>query len=117
LRSIVTETEEVDDDLFNAVLRVETDLPIGPEQRVIVSLNQWSVETPEIYMFEAKRRSAISNTIEIPLEQMKPGEYLVRLLIDGAESQLVVDDNPQSPTYEWFIGPRVRIGIEEEEAP
>jgi Pvc16 N-terminal domain len=112
LRSTVTETEEVDDDLFNATLRVETDLPIGPDQRVIVSLNQWSVETPEIYMFEAKRRSVVSNTIEIPLEQMKPGEYLVRLLIDGAESQLVVDDNPQSPTYEWFIGPRIQINPE-----
>jgi hypothetical protein len=114
LRSTITETEEVDDDLFNATLQVETDLSIGLEQRVVVCLNEWSVETPGTYIFEARKRSTISQTVEILLEQMKPGEYLVRLLIDGSESQLVIDDNPQSPTYEWFIGPRVRIG---EEAP
>jgi hypothetical protein len=109
VRSVVSQIEEIDDDLFSATLHVETDLSIGPEQRVIVSLNEWSVENPAVYMFEAKRRSVVGNTVEIPLENMKPGEYLVRLLVDGAESQLVVDDDPRSPTYEWFVGPRIEI--------
>jgi hypothetical protein len=41
---------------------------------------------------------------------VKVGEYLVRLLVDGAESQLVVDNDPNSDTYEWFVGPRIAIG-------
>jgi Pvc16 N-terminal domain len=102
-------TEEVDDDLYNGILEVETNLAIGTSQRVIVSLNEWSVGSAVSYLFEAETRSQLTHMVRIPVENVKAGEYLVRLLVDGAESQLVVDNDPNSDTYEWFVGPRVAI--------
>ena len=32
-----------------------------------------------------------------------------RLMVDGAESQLHVDDDPDSVTYEWYVGPKVVV--------
>jgi hypothetical protein len=103
-------TEEVDDDVYNGVLEVEINLAIGPSQRIIVSLNEWSVGSSVSYLFEAERRSQVTQIVRIPLENVKMGEYLVRLLVDGAESQLVVDNDPHSETYEWFVGPKISIG-------
>ena len=45
----------------------------------------------------------------MPIRDVKPGEYLVRLLIDGAESQLEVDTEPGSPTQDWYVGPKILI--------
>jgi hypothetical protein len=76
---------------------------------VIAVLNEWSTADPQSYLFEALTRDAVSHSIVVPIDNIRSGDYLVRLLVDGAESQLEVDDNPDSPTYEWFIGPRVEI--------
>jgi Pvc16 N-terminal domain len=103
-------TDEVDDDVYNGVLEVEINLAIGTSQRVVVSLNEWTVGSSVSYLFEAERRSQVTQTVRIPMENVKAGEYLVRLLVDGAESQLVVDNDPNSETYEWFVGPRIAVG-------
>jgi hypothetical protein len=103
-------TDEVDDDVYNGVLEVEINLAIGTSQRVVVSLNEWTVGSSVSYLFEAERRSQVTQIVRIPMENVKAGEYLVRLLVDGAESQLVVDNDPNSETYEWFVGPRIAVG-------
>jgi hypothetical protein len=40
---------------------------------------------------------------------VRAGEYLVRVQVDGAESPLVVDGDPTSPTFNQFLGPLVTI--------
>jgi hypothetical protein len=103
-------TDEVDDDVYNGILEVEINLAIGTSQRIVVSLNEWTVGSSVSYLFEAEQRSQVTQIVRIPMENVKAGEYLVRLLVDGAESQLVVDNDPNSETYEWFVGPRIAVG-------
>src|SRR5262249_20233564 len=40
-----------------------------------------------------------------PNAPIPPGTYLLRVRIDGAESRLQVDLNPNSPTYLQYVGP------------
>lgn len=45
----------------------------------------------------------------IPIIDVKAGEYLVRLHVDGAESQLGIDTQPESLTFNWYNSPRIVI--------
>lgn len=90
-------------------LQLQTNLTIGAKQRVVMVLNEWQTESPASYLFDALNREQDGTLITIPFQAVKPGDYLVRLMVDGAESQLQVDDNPDSPTYEWYVGPRVTL--------
>lgn len=88
---------------------LESLLTIRPKQRVVLSLNEWSVDNPDHYLFEAKPRKKNTKTLVFPLTNIKTGEYLVRLHVDGAESKLEVDQNPESSTFNWYINPKVLI--------
>lgn len=105
----VLSVEGEDDEGRSAQLQVQTNLPIGAKQRVVAVLNEWAAEQPASYLFDAPNRDQDGNLLVIPLQAVKPGDYLVRLMVDGAESQLQVDDNPESPTFEWYIAPRITI--------
>lgn len=105
-----TTIAEVDDHLYSAEVTVQVIPAIAPDQRVIAVFNEWSTEAPQSVLFEALTRSAPTDTVTIAIPELKAGAYLVRLLVDGAESQLQIDDDPESPTYEWFVGPRIQIG-------
>jgi hypothetical protein len=105
----VTDIEETDEERRNAQVHVETNVMLGTQQRVVLALNEFSLASPTAYMFDIPRRPADVRRVTIPIREVEPGEYLVRLMIDGAESQLTVDTDPNSATYDWYIGPRVRI--------
>ncbi|NEQ53999.1 MAG: DUF4255 domain-containing protein [Leptolyngbya sp. SIO3F4] len=105
----VAELEGIDDDPRMGRLQVSTQLPVGPKQRVVVALNEWSVESPAIYLFEASLRKIDTDCLTIPINNVKPGEYLIRLQVDGADSQLGVDTDPNSQTFNWFNSPKVVI--------
>ncbi|MEO0457817.1 MAG: DUF4255 domain-containing protein [Cyanobacteria bacterium P01_A01_bin.114] len=105
----VTDIEETDDDLRNALIAVQVNLTVGAQQPVVLALNEWSTDSPATYMFDIPRREQDSHTVSIPIQAVKPGEYLVRLLVDGAESQLQIDTDQDSPTYEWYVGPKVLV--------
>ncbi|MFE4106167.1 DUF4255 domain-containing protein [Almyronema epifaneia] len=114
LRPVVTQVEvEVVEDPIDEPrsgrLWIEVNLTVGAEQRVVVFLNEWSTEAPRDYSFEADPRTTESQAIAIPFKEVEAGDYLVRLQIDGAESQLEIDNTPGSPTENWFIGPRITI--------
>jgi len=97
------------DDLRSAEVTVQVNLTIGKNQRVVMALNEWSIDNPAAYLFEALPRQADTNSITIPIRDVKPAEYLVRLHVDGAESQLSLDTAPNSPTFNWYISPKVSI--------
>lgn len=95
----------LDDDPRSITFEITTDIPVQPGQRAILSLNERSVEAPSAYVFECDRVYDATNTLTFQGNQLKPGTYLIRLQVDGAESILQVDQNPQSPTFEQYIGP------------
>jgi hypothetical protein len=105
----VGELEGIDDDPRSGTLQVSTQLPVGPTQQVMLVLNEYSIDSPVNYLFEALPREADSHSFVIPLHNVKPGDYLVCLRVDRADSLLGVDTNPDSQTFNWFDSPRVII--------
>jgi hypothetical protein len=79
-----------EEDLY-AEFQVQVDLTIGRDQRVLLFLNERSSNNPVGYIFTAKPRDEPIDTVVFPILDVKGGEYLVRVQIDGAESPLEVD--------------------------
>ena len=105
----ISEVEGFDDDPRSGKLAIATNLPVGTQQRVVLMLNEWSTQAPTTYLFEAQPRDRTTDVVVFSFQNVKPGEYLARLQIDGADSLLGIDNNPNSKTYNWFNSPRVII--------
>ena len=103
------EVVDLGDGSKDGILTLTLDLAIDPSQAAVLALNEWSIEHPVAYQFEAKSRSEPSRTLEFTLRDIKAGSYLVRLQVDGAASPLERDRVPDSPTFQWFIAPRITI--------
>ena len=101
--------EETDNDTRDATLEIQVNLTVGAQQTVVLAMNESATDKPASYMFDIPYRQQDSNQVSMPIRDVKPGEYLVRLLIDGAESQLEVDTEPGSPTQDWYVGPKILI--------
>ena len=79
--------------------------PPGPSQTVIALLvprraHELGAESASIPWVPASRPTA---SLEFPLDQVRPGEYLVQISIDGCASPLERTDGV-------FSGPSVRVG-------
>ncbi|MBD1901033.1 DUF4255 domain-containing protein [Trichocoleus sp. DQ-A3] len=114
LRPTITEVSITDiqgsgDELRSANLTLQVNLTIGNKQRVVVALNERSIDNPGAYLFDALPRRADTTSVIIPVRDVKPGEYLVRVHVDGAESMLSVDTDKDSPTFQQYIDPKVTI--------
>ncbi|NJN20035.1 MAG: hypothetical protein HC812_01000 [Leptolyngbya sp. RL_3_1] len=102
--------ERDDDDLFTGAVVLQLNLPVDPQQRLVLFLNELSVARPVSYVFgQGVADASHARQITIPFKKLQPGDYLVRVQVDGAESQLVIDDVPGSPTENRFVGPRVTV--------
>ncbi len=75
---------------------------VTKEQRVAVMLNEYDApetRSPHAYRFDAPADNGIgeedteTSSIVFPLEDVEPGQYLVRLQVDGAISPLEFVDN------------------------
>lgn len=88
--------------LVFAELEVTTDVMIGMRQRVFLLLNQRFSEKPAAYIFSAQRRDRDLSTASFLIRDIKAGDYLIRLQIDGAESLLEVE-------AEQYIRPRIDL--------
>lgn len=77
---------------------------IGVGQRFVLMLNERVDNQPQAYTFVAKPLDAASSSITIPVSGVKAATYLVRILVDGASSQLTVDAGTGA-----FTGPTVVI--------
>jgi hypothetical protein len=109
LRCRVTDLNPSEDHTRSAVIIVQVDLTIHPKQRVVLALNEFTDREPEVYLFYRDPLDTDSRNLRIPVHGVKPGEYLLRLIVDGAETILEVDNDPHSPTYQWYNNPKVRI--------
>ena len=95
--------------IYSVILSLQIDVMVGVKQRIILVLNEWSIDNPTGDQFEAHPRDVDTDTITFTLQNIKPGEYLLRLQIDGAESLLGTDSDETSPTFGWYNSPKVRI--------
>jgi hypothetical protein len=93
----------------SADVTVQLDPVVGRSQRVLLLLNEVTAGPPGAYTFLAKPRNADGNAVTIRVTGVKAATYLVRVQVDGAESPLIVDTNPASPTFNRYIGPTVAI--------
>lgn len=92
-----------------AKVRVQVDLSITQRQRVVLLLNELSTNKPSAYLFDAAPHEADTNTVMFSIYDVKAGEYLVRVQVDGAESLLNVDTDADSQTFDRYIGPTLVI--------
>lgn len=96
-------------DTHSADVTVEFDLIVGQRQLVVLILNEWSTDNPSACMFKASIRQEDVTELTIPVDKVEAGEYLVRVQVDGAESILSYDTDPNSPTFNQYISPRITI--------
>lgn len=96
---------------------LDIDPQVGKKQRAVLLLNELdppSDRVPGAYVFEALSRDEPANpdstgTITIAVKLVKKGHYLVRVQIDGAQSEPGVDGDNTSPTYNQYMVPEVEI--------
>ena len=85
--------------------------PVGSLQRVVLLLSEFNAPADRVaraYGFRAPARDLApdppeSSTIVVRAADVVPGDYLLRVQVDGAESPLAVDANGQ------YVSPRVTI--------
>lgn len=93
----------------DGLIRIDLDLPVGQNQRVLLLLNEINGNSEDgagAYIFRAEKRKSITRTVTFMVQNVKVGNYLVRVQIDGAESILTIDDNAQSITFEKYHEPQ-----------
>lgn len=88
----------------SADITIQVNPIIGKTQRVVLMLNEVINNDPQAYTFVADPLVADANSIVIPVTGIKAANYLVRILIDGATSQLTTDINTGA-----YTGPTVTI--------
>lgn len=91
---------------LSADLSLGLDPVVRRGQRLVLMLNEIS-SSPEAYLFYLKPFSSDTALIDASIIGVKPGKYLVRIQVEGAESPLIVDTDKNSPTYNQYIGPSV----------
>ncbi|KAM3094018.1 DUF4255 domain-containing protein [Phormidesmis sp. 146-35] len=99
------------DNLYAASVVVRVNPIVGAQQRVLLILNEWTTDQPVTYLFQASNRTLDTETITIPIREVKAADYLVRVQIDGAESLLFVEESDaNSVTSGWYTRPKITIG-------
>lgn len=101
---ITVQSPTVTNGLLNANLVVKLNPRVAKQQRVVLLLNRLNTPPDQVaraYSFVAPARAdAETDTITFPIREVQPGDYLLRVQVDGAESPL---DEAADKTY---IGPR-----------
>ncbi|MFN6461951.1 MAG: DUF4255 domain-containing protein [Nostoc sp. DedVER02] len=84
----VAQVENSGDNLRTAEITVKFQPKVGKAQRVVLLLNEASGKNPATYSFLVASRTEDTDAITVPVKNIKPGTYIVRVQVDGAESPL-----------------------------
>ncbi|MBW4615578.1 MAG: DUF4255 domain-containing protein [Desmonostoc vinosum HA7617-LM4] len=85
----VAQIQDSNDNLRSAEINVKLHPQVGKAQRVVLLLNEILPSNPPVgYFFLVASRDEDTDVITIPVNKVKPGTYLVRVQVDGAESPL-----------------------------
>lgn len=101
------EVEEVVDNengFYSAWVKIELDLIVGMNQKALLFLNERTTSSPAAYIFAANSRNQDTEQIIFAVDDVKQGEYLLRVQIDGAESLLGVGERGE------YVSPVVVVG-------
>jgi len=92
---------------------------VGKAQRVKLLLNEIGAPAgrqARAYSFDAPKNNGIGDANQVetdkivfPVISIEAADYLVRVQVDGAESRVERDTDQNSPTYNRFIKPSVKI--------
>jgi hypothetical protein len=93
----------------SADLTIKIKPAVAMEQRIALLLYEISDDAAVSYTFIDESSKADTDTINMHISGVKAADYLVRVQIDGAQSQLIVDSNKTSLTFNQYIGPKVKI--------
>ncbi len=88
ITAFVAQVENSGDNLRAAEITVKFQPKVVKTQRVVLLLNEASDDTPIAYSFFVAPRTEDTDVITIPVKNVKPGTYIVRARVDGAESPL-----------------------------
>lgn len=100
-------------------VRVRVVPPIGRDQRALLLLDE--ADPPEerggrAYVLEAPPYNGIedediaaTDAIAFDTGDVRPGDYFLRIAVDGVESPLELDTDPSSPSFKRFQSPRVTL--------
>jgi hypothetical protein len=89
-----------------ATLSLSVTPPVGRGQRVVLLVGNQPIALPARAITDPETATILA--FPIP-HDFKPGAFLLRVQVDGAESPLDVDTNAASPTFNQYIGPKVTI--------
>ncbi|HEX4963269.1 MAG TPA: Pvc16 family protein [Thermoanaerobaculia bacterium] len=96
--------------LASATLTLTWEPLVGARQKAFVLLNTVAGSPqPAAYSFPVPPRTDDAEDSNIAITGVLPAVYLVRLQVDGAESPLDVDSDPESPTFGTFTGPTIDL--------
>lgn len=106
----LSDVREIDENFFSAMVVVEVNITVSPDQPVFLLLNGEAYPGHDgIHILRSTGRSETSTLLGFELDSIRGGEYLVRVQISGAESPLEVDTTEGSPTHEQYIGPSLNL--------
>jgi hypothetical protein len=88
ITAFVAQVENSSDNLCTAEITVKFQPKVGKAQRVVLLLNEASGDSPVAYSFLVAPRTEDTDVITIPVKNVKPATYIVRVQVDGAESPL-----------------------------
>ncbi len=103
ITAFVTQVENSGDNLRAAEITVKFQPKVGKAQRVVLLLNEVSGDSPVAYSFLVAPLTQDTDAITIPVKNVKPGTYIVRARVDGAESPL------QKNQFGEYDSPQVTI--------
>jgi len=86
----------------SADVRIVVDPVIAAGQRVAILLNEQTTSDARSYAFLGEQPHADTDTVTIPVRDVIPDQYLVRVQVDGADSPLEV-------TAGTYSGPTVTL--------
>jgi hypothetical protein len=79
---------------------------VGRDQRVAVLIGDTVLGVPP----RRPTDPATSTSVEVDVPGDHPrGTFLLRVQVDGAMSALLADEDPNSPTFEQYVGPLVEV--------
>lgn len=88
ITALVGGVEKIGDNLRSAEITVKFNPKVGKAQRIVLLLSDVSAQSLVAYSFLVPSRTEDTDAITIPVQNVKPGTYIVRVRVDGAESPL-----------------------------
>jgi hypothetical protein len=99
------------DDGDDPRITVAVEPQLGLQQQATLLLHQVIAPPaqPLSYTLPPRPRDAEADPLVFDAADLSSGSYLVRLRVDGAESELIQQDDETQPNYRQFTGPTVVI--------